>query len=1082
MDGVEGRRYRPLVSLTLSSLAVAILALGCGNGGDGTQLHPPAGAGGDPGSGGGQTAGGAAGGGASGGAAGSPGNGGSAGMDPGGPTVCLAPADPLEWPAPAAVNVPEHVSWKTNLELPADPFFALPQGGSLEEIRWVKFIMLASAPDQIFFHDAQAYPFHYEFARDRIPAFQNLTRTEFDRVTLESEGREAILGAVLLPADSTFHPEYAVQIVSNDDVHPELVETVMQTVAAHVTAPDGTRAYYFPSSDSVECLGNKLADFAARGIAASSVDRWLSGDACYAPGWAIGRLVQLPAAEIEAAYLDGRLTPTDILLLSDTPPAELPYLAGILTLAPSTPNAHTAILARSYQVPFAYVRQPNAVARAQALVGRRVSLSTKGVGGRDPFDSSINFDGCDVRLIDVEGVSDADITALLDAKTPPPVLVTPKRASGVMSLSTGGLVPADIDRVGGKAAHFGLLRAAVPDDAPLPALALTFDLWDGFMAQPAPGGAQGTLGDEIARRLAPHSWPADLRALDAALDGVRNLIRGAPFPAALAGDVRDALAGFEPARRIRFRSSTNVEDSETFTGAGLYDSATGCLADDLDGDDVGPSLCNPAELEERGVYRAIQRVYSSFYFDNAYFERLRRGVNENEVGMAILVHYSVPDPEELANGVATYTVDAYSRWAELVTQAGAVSVTNPEGTALPEQVRIDRSEFKGQVDYYLAMTQGSSLLPLGSHVLAWEGEYRTLMGLLDRVADRYAAVTTQQLFALDFEYKKVAPGELSLRQVRPLPPVDSTRRLAPFLVAEPEKLCLYGSERADAFASHRLKARLGLEARHLSLTELPLEQGIYTGARVEYLSSSTVALLEGAPASFTGASHTVTTEPDFEGVDQFTVLDGWRAAAGGWTLRSRVPSRVPLSESPTRTLDDFFFELSVTWDAAVPYLNYSLEGTGLEPATRSEETVDLWGFCPEDVTVSATFPYIQPRFDLRTGVDIQTSYWFPPPPRGVSAGYTAPVIRWERTTISGLTTEPLVLTGYFSQTYAPNHHNFGGQYIFEPRLEPGISAAALAQLEAADIAYLVVIDNDGIDDQLWALGQNGVLRVLPNQP
>ena len=68
-----------------------------------------------------------------------------------------------------------------------------------------------------------------------------------------------------------------------------------------------------------------------------------------------------------------------------------------------------------------------------------------------------------------------------------------------------------------------------------------------------------------------------------------------------------------------------------------------------------------------------------------------------------------------------------------------------------------------------------------------------------------------------------------------------------------------------------------------------------------------------------------------------------------------------------------------------------------------------------------------------------------------TAGYTAPAIKWEQTTIMGVTTTPIVLTGYFSQTYAPNHHNFGGQYIFDPRLEPGLSQATRDELETADI-------------------------------
>src|SRR6185436_1075686 len=103
-----------------------------------------------------------------------------------------------------------------------------------------------------------------------------------------------------------------------------------------------------------------------------------------------------------------------------------------------------------------------------------------------------------------------------------------------------------------------------------------------------------------------------------------------------------ALARFDSGRKIRFRSSTNVEDSERFTGAGLYDSYSGCPADDLDGDNHGPSQCDPREDDERGVFRAIQKVYASFYNENAFLERRRFRLNEAEVGMALLVHHSTP--------------------------------------------------------------------------------------------------------------------------------------------------------------------------------------------------------------------------------------------------------------------------------------------------------------------------------------------------------------------------------------------------------------------------------------------------------
>lgn len=1057
-------RQTPRVALL--SLA---LSFGCGNGGT-TIIESPAGAAGQVG-GGGSAGGGAGGGGA--GAAGSAGSAGAAGSGSGGssstpPADCQAPSDDFAWPAPGSVEVPADASWKAALELPYDPFLSLPQGDFQQEVRWVKFIVLASEPSRIYFHDATTYPFHYEFASEHIPAFQGMTRAQFDAVTLKSEGRRAVLGAVLVPADGAAQPEYGVQLVSNDDLHPALVHTILQTVAANVTAPAGTRPYYFPTGTSAECIDNKSADLAARGVEIGGVDRWLTGDACYAPGWAVGRLVALPAAEVDAAYLDGRLTPDDILLVTDTVPAELPFVAGILTLEPSTPNAHSAILARSYGVPFAYVRDAEAVAAARALEGQRVVLSTTAAAGRDPF--RLYFDDCDVRFIDVNALSSEQLASIAALAAPAPVEVAAKQPSGALTLPADGLVPADIRRVGGKAAHFGVLRAAAPEHTPTPALALTFDLWDGFMDS-APPGVTGSLRAEIASRLAQHGWPADLRALDVTLEGIRELIEDTPFPPALRAGVLDALTGFDPETRIRFRSSTNVEDSDTFTGAGLYDSATGCLADDLDADSLGPSLCNPEELEERGVMRAIARVYSSFYFRNAYFERARRGVNEAEVGMGVLVHYSVPDPEELANGVATLRVDELQRSADLVSQAGAVSVTNPDGTALPEQVRIDSYDGVS----YVSTLKTSSLLPLGAHVLSHEDDYQTLMTLFSQVADEYAGITGRTPpFALDFEYKKVAPGELSLRQVRPLPLPDGTRNVTPFLVGNPETLCVYGSERADAFATHRLKTRIALDADDAPLSAERLAERLYDEARVDYVAGATLATLAGDPASFDGADHGV--EPNG---DEATVLDSWSASGAAWTLRTRLAATAARSENPVRTPDDFFFDLTATWATPVPFLEYSFEeGVGFVPATRSDEAVELWGYCPDDITIDASFVRVEQSFSLPSGLAIETSYWFPPPPRGATAGYTAPAIKWERTTIANLTTTPLVLTGYFSQTYAPNHHNFGGQYIFDPRLEPGVSAETAAELEAADVAYLVVIDQDGLEDEIWALGFDGALRRL----
>ena len=67
------------------------------------------------------------------------------------------------------------------------------------------------------------------------------------------------------------------------------------------------------------------------------------------------------------------------------------------------------------------------------------------------------------------------------------------------------LTPADTQRVGGKAANYGLLRRVIPSNAG-PAAAAGFRLWNEFLDQPIIGTL--TLRAQIASQLAPHSaWP-----------------------------------------------------------------------------------------------------------------------------------------------------------------------------------------------------------------------------------------------------------------------------------------------------------------------------------------------------------------------------------------------------------------------------------------------------------------------------------------------------------------------------------------------------------------------------------------------
>lgn len=947
---------------------------------------------------------------------------------------------------------------KLQIVFPDEPY-AVP--GTSSSPGWIKFTILTSDLGTVYFQDSNLYPFHYDFAVAELPQFQGMTPAQFDQVTLFEQGQQAILGAVVFPplvGGAHVHPEYGIQFVRQDPYPPTLVRDLFYLVRSRVSAGPEVQALYFPSFEQQASAEENAAYFAAEGIEVSSTARWADGNACYAPGWALGRLEYYPPEQIDAAWLAGDLAPEEVLL-TDGIPAEIPAVAGVISLAPATPNSHVAILAQTFRLPFVHLAVAADAARAQGLIGRQIVLRADEVN-----------DVCRVRLVDAEGQLDpATVQQILALKQPPPLDIEPMQTYGAYAANAGTFTLVDIHHFGGKAANFGTIRRAIPGNSPV-AAAFSFDLWNGFLDQSLASGR--TLREEIALRLAPFTWPPDMSALATVLDGIRDLIRDEAetsfhpgLESAVIGALQDAQYGFDPASNLRFRSSTNVEDSEQFTGAGLYDSFSGCLADDLDGNGSGPSLCDSTESNERGVFRAIRRVFASFYNLNAYLERLRHGVSEAQVGMALLVHHSFPDAIELANGVALFDQAGGFREIDLVSQPGASSVTNPEPGAIPEEVEVDIfSTF-----VYPTVIQHSNLLPLGDTVLTFPDEYQVLANLLALVAQQYASETGLGTFTLDLEYKKLAPeGRLSIDQVRRVPQASDMPSVTPFLINEPRGYCVFQGETADVFAIHRLKSHLDLETGNLWLTPENLQQSFFAEASLVYAETCQLHGQTGPLPQWPGATHGFIAGTASDGFT-FANLQNPRVHT---LTTTNIPTLVAPSASPILVLGDFGWpahdpdngclELQVDYAQPVPSLDWS--GPILT-------TTDSGRLCP-CFTPRAGDVLQQRSLAEPGGVSILTQFYWPPPLE-LAAGYTAPVSRFVGTTISGLTSTPLVLTDEYAQSYRPEHHNFAEHFLYEPALDPGVSPEQLAELDGAGVRAIHMFcdfagcERTTYDDAAW---------------
>jgi hypothetical protein len=265
-------------------------------------------------------------------------------------------------------------------------------------------------------------------------------------------------------------------------------------------------------------------------------------------------------------------------------------------------------------------------------------------------------------------------------------------------------------------------------------------------------------------------------------------------------------------------------------------------------------------------------------------------------------------------------------------------------------------------------------------------------------------------------------------------------------------------EAGDVFGNHRLKSMWLLNAHNMHLTPSNLLMGVYTNGTLDYVENGSVQTLSGPLNSWPNASNSLSGETHF-----WTTGNG--ASRRNWWLETTLITNVTGSTPPIFTPNDFDVTVSVHYATPVATADQSGQFT----ATTNEFAV--LELCravrPGDIPVQ--------RRIGKPGMDIETRFYWPNEPPA-AAGYTAPLVQFVETRITGLTTQPIVLTNYYSQTYRPGHHNFYEDFIFEPRLEPGIPATTLNELIAANIQFIharwgvspVKINILGLDGKLRA--------------
>lgn len=629
-------------------------------------------------------------------------------------------------------------------------------------------------------HDAQ---WHIEF----LVAFEGWADLEYEtylNLVLRSATRTMWGGSIRLwPA--AVHPVSGVSGLVSFSVYAEEtpgnelavadVLTVHEQLSGCMGFDEERIVFVAEGPAQRELIQERVAEFAAAGIVATDAAT-LAGDIeseVYSEGTGYGTLVIVPADQRLVEY-----GPRDVLVL-ESAPNDIGVVSGLITSQPQNLHSHVNLRLDEKDIP--NVRIPNATESPLllGLEGRLVRLEADG------------------SRVEIMPASLDDAQAWWDAHRPD--VGQPDADLSVTEISEfEGLESGDADAFGVKATNLAeLSNQFAPDHAPS-GFAIPFAA---YVRHVEDHGIDVLIDDFLgdSRRHTDSEYRRD------ALDDIRDAIRDAPIEAGLVVEIEELVRRWlgEDAEttRLRFRSSTNVEDLEALTGAGLYDSRSGCLGDDLDDDDLGPSAClsedeasvlreqmssRQAELEahperiwlvdiiadlegdlteEKPIARAIPRVWRSLWNDRAWEEREYYGIDHSRAFMGIAVNPSFALERINAVVLTNLEIESAAPLYRMVSQVGSESVVRPADPTAVAEVRSVRRGSDGELQDDTVWVHSN----LADDETLWSaGNFETLMTVVFAVHDYFSGVVYEDdEIQLDMEIKMTADGRVIVKQVRP---------------------------------------------------------------------------------------------------------------------------------------------------------------------------------------------------------------------------------------------------------------------------------------------------------------------------
>jgi pyruvate,water dikinase len=633
------------------------------------------------------------------------------------------------------------------------------------------------------FTNTDQYPFHLDFLRS-LPELAHLDYDGYRALATMRESRALWAGSLKYAAGAV-HPRTGAQGALAYFLFTEPGDAEAPTPAQLIALDQRLKQCAPFARDLLVLVGTdaaQAAHFAQQGpaLAAGGVDlvdyttlRPGVGAEGYSLAVGYGFLRIVPHGQPVTDY-----GPRDVLV-ADEAPVDLGLVAGLVTALPQNLHSHVNLRLREKMIPNASVPDIQQNQVIGLLDGKLVRIAVR--------EQRVEIDAATPEAA-------AEFWAIARPKPfTPPADLTEARVRGLTAIGA-----ADAVAYGTKAANLAELQKVVPAASKVAGFAIPFSVYRDFMH------ATG-LDTRVQALLADPRLLTDASIRREQLLLLQKTIESPALPAGLldrlAAAARAAFGDGYATMPIRFRSSSNTEDTIVSSGAGLHDSSRGCFADDLDGDDEGPSAClapderaameaelarRTADLQahpertwlagviddlqkdltkERSVTRALRKVYASLWNDRAFEERAYYGIDHRAAFMGIAVDASFVLEKLDAVAVTQLDGGAGGPLYRVVSQRGNEGVVRPvDPTLVAETVTFHRGPGDTVTGIQLVTHSSLSAAPLWT-----DAQLAQLGALLFLVHDHFAAqvyTTTPQL-SLDTEIKLTRDDRIVIKQARP---------------------------------------------------------------------------------------------------------------------------------------------------------------------------------------------------------------------------------------------------------------------------------------------------------------------------